>query len=164
MGISTIDGTIEVADLRRKAVKVSIFRKLVFHLADGSTKTVANAHVHNDVAIHLTPGASGRFYLFNSMDHRGLCGLRTADGRSIIAYPKNNEVIGIVLLVVGILWVGSTMLFAGGIPILGSIVLIIAVLVTVVNGNLRRQAERHFAADAAPVPPAAAAAEPAIGA
>lgn len=155
MGVSMIDGTIEAMDLRRAAAKVRIYNRIVFRLADGGTKTIAKPYVHTDLAEQLAPGTSGRFYLFASIDHRGVQAMRADDGRAIFAYPKNNEVVGMVLLVIGLLWVGAAIALFDGIPVLGAIVLVIAILVTVVNRKLRLDARRQFDADRGHAPPPA---------
>ncbi len=147
MGVSIIEGTIESADLRRKAARVRIYRSIVFRLADGETRTIAKPIAHPDVAEYLQPGASGRFYLFTSIDHRGLHGVRTAAGAAAYAYPRNNEVVGLVLFLIAILWVGAGILVFQGLPILGTIVLILGALVWIVNRRLRGEAQRQFEAD-----------------
>ena len=53
----------------------------MFRLDDGSTKTWAKAVVMNNVADLLKPGTRGRFYLYTAIDHRGVHGVRTDDGR-----------------------------------------------------------------------------------
>lgn len=147
MGVSIIDGTIETAEFRRKAAKVRIYKSIVFRLADGETRTILKPIAHPDVAEHLEPGASGRFYLFTSIDHRGLHGVRTAAGAATYAYPKNNEMVGLVLFLIAIVWVGIGVLAFQGIPVLGAIVLILGAIVWIVNRKLRGEARRQFEAD-----------------
>ncbi|MDQ8756859.1 hypothetical protein RCO27_11540 [Sphingosinicella sp. LHD-64] len=156
MGVSTIDGTIESAELRRSAAKIRIYKTIVFRLANGETKTIAKPIAHAELAPRLEPGATGRFYLFSSIDHRGIAGVRTSDGQAQFAYPRNNETIGMVLTILAALWVGLSPYFVGDFGIFALIVLILGPIVWLVNRSLRRQAERQFQADN-PVGPATAA-------
>ena len=147
MGVSTIDGTIESAELRRSAARIRIYKTIVFRLANGETKTIAKPIAHADLAPRLEPGASGRFYLFNSIDHRGIAGVRSGDGQALFAYPRNNEKIGMMLTILGVLWVGTSLYFIGDFSIFALVVLILGPIVWLVNRNLRIQAERQFQAD-----------------
>ena len=52
----------------------------------------------NNVADALKPGTRGRFYLYTAIDHRGIHGVRTADGREIYGFGKQNEIISLVHL------------------------------------------------------------------
>jgi len=148
MSLSIIDGTIESMDLKRAAAKVRIYRTIVFRLPNGESRTIARPYVHETLAKELAPGTKGRFYLFSSIDHRGLQAMRADDGRAVFAYPRNNEVVGMVLLVVSTIWVGATIILANGIPVLGTIVLALAIAIVLVNRKLRVDAERQFAGDA----------------
>jgi|GEM_PF-1702969 len=148
MPISIIDGTIESMDLKRAAAKVRIYRTIVFRLANGQSRTIAKPYVHETLARELAPGTAGRFYLFSSIDHRGLQAMRADDGRAVFAYPKNNEVIGMVLLAVSVVWIALSVLLVRDFSLWAAIVFVIAVLVVVVNRTLRISAERQFAGDA----------------
>jgi hypothetical protein len=147
MSLSIIDGTIESMDLKRAAAKVRIYRTIVFRLPDGRSHTLAKPYVHETLARELAPGTKGRFYLFSSIDHRGLQAMRADDGRAIFAYPKNNEVVGLVLLVLSGIWVGATIVLAYGIPVLGTLVLALSIAIVLVNRKLRIDAERQFRSD-----------------
>lgn len=150
MSVSIIDGTIESADLKRSAMKLRIYRSIVFRLANGETKTVAKPIVHADLATHLVPGTSGRFYLFSSIDHRGIHGIRTATGQRAYAYPRNNELTGLGLTLFGLFW----MVLSYSVPELFSgwivIVLVIGPLVWLYNWKLRSDAQRQYESDDGP--------------
>jgi hypothetical protein len=112
MATSTIDGTVEEAVLRRRRNQLSVYESIKFRLDDGSTKTWTKAQVMNNVAPLLAPGTRGRFYLFTGIDHRGISGVRTDDGREAFGAVKLLEqawiwslVIAIVLLV---LWLAMS--------------------------------------------------------
>jgi hypothetical protein len=135
-------------DLKRAAAKVRIYRSIVFRLANGQSRTIAKPYVHETLARELAPGTSGRFYLFSSIDHRGLQAMRADDGRAVFAYPKNNEVIGLVLLALSLVWISLSVLLVRDFSLWAAIVFVIAVLVVVVNRTLRVSAERQFAGDA----------------
>lgn len=170
MGVSTIDGTLEEAVLKRVRRNIRIYERLTFRLRDGSSKSVAKAVVDTPVAEKLLPGTSGRFYLYTAIDHRGVHGVRDDAGRSVFGFPKNNEKIMLVMIPLLTLWVGAALIFFGGIPILPTIILVLSVPFFFLYRNTRLQAQRQFDADsgyapvgaAGPAPPLAA--ESAIGA
>ena len=95
MATSTIDGTIEEAVIRRRRSQGSFYDLIKFRLDDGSTKTWTKAHVMNNVGDLLVPGTRGRFYLFTAIDHRGVSGVRTDDGREVFGVATMNERVGI---------------------------------------------------------------------
>ncbi|HVQ09285.1 MAG TPA: hypothetical protein VMS43_12710 [Allosphingosinicella sp.] len=102
MAVSIIDGTLEAADLKRIRGKTRIYRSLTFKLRDGSSKSVAKAIVHEDVAALLEPGNSGRFYLYTAIDHRGIHGVRDDRGRGVFAYSKAGETMMLVTAGIGV--------------------------------------------------------------
>lgn len=168
MGVSTIDGTLEEAVLKRVRRNIRIYERLTFRLRDGSSKSVAKAVVDTPVAEKLLPGTSGRFYLYTAIDHRGVHGVRDDSGGSVYGYPKNNEKIMMVMIPLLTLWVGAALIFFGGIPILPTVILVLSVPFFFLYRNTRLQAQRQFDSDSGYVPAAAAspplAAEPAVGA
>ena len=86
MAVSIIDGTIEEVELKRRRKLGTVYRRgSCSGFADGSTKTWAKAVVWNNVADRLKPGTQGRFYLYTAIDHRGIHGVRTADGKRFMA-------------------------------------------------------------------------------
>lgn len=167
MGVSTIDGTLEEAVLKRVRRNIRIYERLTFRLRDGSSKSVAKAVVDAPVAEKLLPGTSGRFYLYTAIDHRGVHGVRSDSGGSVFGYPKNNEKIMLVMIPLLTLWVGAALIFLGGIPILPSIILVLSVPFFFLYRNTRLQAQRQFDSDSGYAPAAAPpplAGEPAVGA
>src|SRR4051812_46171474 len=98
MAVSTIDGTIEEAALRRRRPKNSTYDSIKFRLDDGSAKTWTKAQVMNNVADLLTPGTRGRFYMFTGVDNRGISGVRTEDGKEVFGGFKLLEQVWMWLL------------------------------------------------------------------
>ena len=109
MGVSIVDGTIEEAVLKKARSNLRIYQYIKFRQQDGDTMTVTKPIVDESVAQLLTPGTSGRFYLFTQIDHRGIHGVRTSDGREVGKFPKNNETAMIVVGVVGLVIVALTL-------------------------------------------------------
>jgi hypothetical protein len=166
MGVSTIDGTLEEAVLKRVRRNLRVYERLTFRLADGSTRSIAKSIVDAPVAERLLPGTSGRFYLYTAIDHRGLHGLRDATGQAVFSYPTNNEKALLVVMPILLLWIVVALVLQGGIPILGALVLLVSIPFYFLYRATRMEARRQFEADsafAAPSPPPAAAA-PAGGA
>jgi hypothetical protein len=146
MAVSTIDGTLESAVLKRVRGKVRVYERLTFKLADGSAKSIAKAIVHQDVAAALVPGTTGRFYLFTTIDQRGVHGVRDDKGHSVFAYSKMNETAmlwttGISVLLV-LIW-----LLQDKLSILGVILFVLSIPGYFLYRKVRLEAERQFQAD-----------------
>lgn len=157
MATSTIDGTVEEAVLKRRRNQISVYDSIKFRLDDGSTKTWTKAQVMNDVATLLAPGTRGRFYLFTGVDHRGISGVRTDDGREAFGAVKLLEQawlwslgIAVVLLVL--------YLAMSKISFLAVILIVLSMPMYFVTRQNRLDSEKAFAADAGYRPPPARAA------
>ena len=152
MAVSTIDGILKAAELKKVRQNVRVYSRLVFTLADGSEKTVEKAIVQTNVAEKLEPGARGRFYCYQAIDHRGLHGLRLEDGTAVYGYSKLNERAMLVTFAVGIvlgfLYIGLLDRISLWVPIL----LILGGGGYALYRGTRQQAERQFATDNPGVP------------
>lgn len=164
MGVSTIDGTLEEAVLKRVRRNLRVYERLTFRLADGTTRSVAKAIVDAPVAERLLPGTSGRFYLFTAIDHRGVHGLRDAQGNSVCSYPTNNEKALLVVTPIMLVMIVIMLVLRGGLMILPTLVLLISIPFYFVYRSTRLEACRQFEADKAWSPPGAAPAASAAGA
>ena len=154
MATSIIDGTLEAADLKRVRGKTRVYRSLTFRQRDGSPKSIAKAIVHEDVAALLSPGTSGRFYLYTAIDHRGIHGVRDDGGRSAFAISKVNEYAMLWTMVVGIVLVGLY-LTDDKISIWGVLCIVLGVPLYFLYRHTRAEATRQYERDGGP--PAAAA-------
>lgn len=161
MAVSTIDGTIEEANVTRSRRGLNIYEKIVFRLTDGSRKTWAKAVVHDSVAAHIRPGASGRFYLFTTLDQRGVHGVRTTEAPAL-HFPTQFETFSMVLALINLAVVILSIVALDRIQLLSLILLLLFAPAYIYFRSLRAQAERQFEADSAHRP--AAPAEPALGA
>lgn len=155
MAVSIIDGTLEEASLKTARMNLRIYNHLKFRLPDGSEKTVAKSVVDAEVAALLLPGTSGRFYLFTAIDHRGIHGVRTADGKAAFKYPRNNETAMLVVVAIGALLIllGLAM---GRISIWGVLCLLLGVPAYFLYRSTRGSAARQFESDGGWRAPAAA--------
>lgn len=157
MATSTIDGTVEEAVLRRRRAKMSVYDRILFRLDDGSTKTVAKAVVMNNVADLLTPGTHGRFYAFAAIDHRGISGVRTDDGREVVGVSRVNEYAGMGIFVSMTLLVILQIAIMNGASIWALILAFLGLPMFLLYRQTRIDAEKAFRADAGYRPPARAA-------
>ena len=155
MGTSTIDGTIESAVLKRARRNVRQYESIVFKLNDGSTKTWTRAVVEAKVAERLLPGTSGRFYLFTAIDHRGIHGVRDDKGNEAFGFARVNETAMLWVTALAFVWVALTLYFAGGVPIIGTLILILGLPAWFLYRKTRLEAERQFQADSGFRPAAA---------
>lgn len=157
MATSIIDGIIEEAVVKRRRSQGSVYERVVFRLDDGTTKTWAKAHIMNNVADLALPGTRGRFYLFTAIDHRGISGVRTDDGREAFGVARVNEkaVIWLIIMMTMLNVLYVTVL--DKISILALVLLILGVPMYFYYRQVRMEAERQFAADAGYRPAVAAA-------
>lgn len=146
MGVSTIDGTLEEAVLKRVRRNLRVYERLTFRLRDGTTKSVAKAVVDGPVADKLLPGTSGRFYLFTAIDHRGIHGIRDASGREVFSFPGNNEKAMLFIIPVMVVMI-ALMLLIDRLHWLAILTLIISIPGYFFYRNTRIQATRQFQAD-----------------
>lgn len=150
MSNSIIDGTIVEARLKRAAKAQSLFDVVTFRLADGSTHSMKRIGVAPEVAALLTPGTSGRFYLYKLADQRGIHGVRTDDGRAAAGYPRILErligVVGILNLALAVMWLVTD----GELRLLPTIAGLFCVVVAVLLHQLGNTSLRQFEADAGP--------------
>ena len=158
MGTKVIDGTLEAVWLKRRRSGVAVYDKLQFRLADGRAVTVGKSIVGPAVADRLVPGTSGRFYLYEAIDHKGLHGIRDAAGAAVYAFPTVNETAMAVVALLNILWLGASAVLADKVPLLPLFVTALAVPGYILYRATRMAARRQFEDDAGYAPPAAAAA------
>ena len=170
MGVHTIDGTIESVALKRSVMNLRIFREIRFRLRDGGQRTVVKAVTDKEVAILLQPGASGRFYMFEALDQRGVHGVRDDQGHAAFKFPKNNEIAMGVVVLFSLLWAAATLYSVQDVPLIALLIILLGTPYYFYLRGLRGQAKRQFDIDSsyAPAPataPAAppAGAEPAVG-
>ena len=163
MGVSTIDGTLEEAVLKRVRRNLRVYERLTFRLADGTTRSIAKPIVDQALAAHLMPGTSGRFYLYTAIDHRGIHGVRDAEGRAAFSYPTNNEKALLIVMPILLLWIVVALVLQGGIPIFGTLVLVISLPFYFLYRKTRMEARRQFETDTAYRPSSAPLAEQAAG-
>lgn len=159
MATSTIDGTVEEAVLKRRRAKVSFYERVKFRLDDGSTKTWTKAHVANEVGDLLVPGTRGRFYTFTAIDHRGISGIRTDDGREAFGVNRINEYAGLGIFISMTLLTILNIAVLEKVSIISLVLAIIGLPMYFLYRQNRVDAEKAFRADAGyrPAAPAAAA-------
>jgi len=148
MAVSIIDGTIESANLKRARRNVRVYESIVFRLADGTSKTWAKAVVEAKVAELLLPGTSGRFYLFTAIDHRGVHGARTSEGKSAYGFATVNETAMLWVTALCFAWVAISIYAVQDAPIIGSIILILGLPAWYLYRKTRLEAQAQYEADA----------------
>jgi hypothetical protein len=147
MAVSTIDGRIEEAVLKRAVKNLRIYERIKFRLPDGSEKSIAKAQVDAAVAEHLIPGSSGRFYLFTAFDHRGIHGFRDASGTAVCVYPQNNEKAALISGGVGLALFLVNLLARDAISFLGIGLMILGPVTYFIYRSTRVEATGQFEAD-----------------
>jgi hypothetical protein len=152
VGTSIIDGTVESAKLKRARAGIAIFDFIQFRLNDGSSRTVKKSVTTQAVADHLAPGTSGRFYLFQSFDLKGVHGVRRSDGTAVYGFPgTNNRKIFLIVGVINLAWIAFRLALEGDVPVLGLGLLILAVVGFVLMGKGANEAKAQFENDTGPV-------------
>jgi hypothetical protein len=156
MAVSIIDGRVESADLRRQNRHLHQYSTLRFALDGGGERVLKNAVVDNEVAARLQPGTSGRFYLFQGVDMRGVYAYRDPAGNIAKGFPGQNERLGLIGVGLAIAAMILFSLFGDGIPWIVFIALILSILGFVFTRQTRMAVERATAEDSPPAGSAAA--------
>ena len=147
MTTSIIDGRVETAELRRARGGLSVFRTITFQPDSGPTRTIRNAVVKQNVADELTPGAQGRFYLYNAFDQKGVHGIRTRDGRATYGFATNNQKLFLLTGVLSVVWMALRVATEGDVPLLAILLLVLGVVGYIFMGKGEREAEAQFDGD-----------------
>lgn len=146
-----VDGTVEEAKLKRSGRGQSIFEAVTILGADGARRKFRKLIVANEMRDLLRAGLSGRFYLHNIVDQKGLHGLR-AEGRALFAFPRGAEKL------LGILGLLNLLILAGWVAMDGGVRLLPAIFGPLCAGLwlalrlARKSAEAQFAADGGVAP------------
>ena len=146
-----VDGVIEEAKLRRSGRGQSIFDSLTIRLESGKRQTYRKLIVANAMRDLLKEGLTGRFYLHNLIDQKGLHGLR-AGSDSLFAFPGGAEKLLGVLGLLNLLLLGGWIAFDGGVRLLPAIFGPLCLGLWVMLRLARKSAAAQFAADAAAGP------------
>jgi hypothetical protein len=156
MTTSIIDGTVEEAVPGRSRGGTTVFKSIRFLLADGSSRTLTKMVVKQAVADELTPGAKGRFYLFNAFDLRGVHRVRTPDGREVFEFPGSNQKLFLVMGGINLAWVLFMIFAEDRVPMLGVALFVLAVVGWYFMGKGAKEAKAQFERDAGYSPTGAA--------
>jgi hypothetical protein len=148
MAVSTIDGTLEEAVVKRSYARVIAYERLRFRLADGGEKVVNKIVAEKGLAERLQPGTRGRFYLFQVADHKGVCGLRDASGGAWFAFIKGTENVMLLSIAVGATALLLSLLLRTWLTSWAVISLLIGAPMFILYRRARQEAERRFAEDA----------------
>lgn len=128
MAIEVIDGTIETAVVKRSTATTILYDSITIRTTAGSECRLEKVAAAPDVAAALQPGTEGRFYGYKAIDHRGLFGMRTRDGRAAFAIPTGNERIMLMAAIAGAVGFVVLLLLGKGV---GLLALALAVLGTI---------------------------------
>lgn len=152
MGVSTVDGSIERVEIKRKRRDIGFYKEIVFREKDGGTRTIKNAVVKDPVNAEIVEGNSGRFYLFTAMDIKGVHGVRKADGTAAYSFPgSNNSIIFIIVIAVNLAWIALRVAIDDGVPLLGVGLVILGIVGWFFMRGGSRDTRAQFDGDATPV-------------
>jgi hypothetical protein len=147
VGLEVIDGTVESAALKRANAKTALYDRVVIRTADGSERRLEKLAVAPSVSGLLEPGTRGRFYGYKAIDHRGLFGVRTRDGRSGFAVPTGNEKLMLMLAVIGLGGFAIILIFGSKIGLLSLILGVLGVVGSIRYRRDRVAAQARYDAD-----------------
>jgi hypothetical protein len=154
MTVSTIDGTLESVNVKRKYAKLWRLSDLVFRKADGSQDVLdGQTIVTPEIGAALQPGVAGRFYIYKALDHKGIHAVRSPDGAVLMQFPKTNETLMMILFLVNVVWVTLMVVVREGLPLLGVALIVFSAVLYLLYRGTRVQAEAQVNADRR-VPPA----------
>jgi hypothetical protein len=147
MAIEVIDGTIEAAVPKRSNAKVIMYDCIAIRTTAGSERRLEKVAVAPDVAAALQPGTEGRFYGYKAIDHRGLFGIRTRDGRSAFAVPTGNERIMLAMAVAGLVVFFGSLFLGKGVGLLAVILAVLGAFGYLKYRSTRLEARSRYDAD-----------------
>ena len=125
MAIEVIDGMIATATVKSSNAKVVMFDGISIRTTAGPELRLEKVAAAPDVAAALQAGTEGRFYGYKAIDHRGLFGLRTRDGRSAFAIPTGNEKIMLAMAIVSLAVVVGSLLLGKGLGLFSAILAVL---------------------------------------
>ena len=147
MSVSMIDGTLEAANLKRRAKSASVYDSILFRRSDGGEARLGKTIVANPVADALKPGTRGRFYLYSAIDHKGMHGLRTADGVAIHEFPGSSERLMLIVLIINLVLLVGRLGLEGKVWFLPLALVVLAGIVYPLYRKTRIESLRQFDAD-----------------
>lgn len=147
MSVSTIDGTLEAANLKRRGKSASLFDSVVIRTADGQEKRLGKTIVANAVADAMQPGTRGRFYPYSAIDHKGMHGLRTVDGVAIHEFPGSSERLMLIVLIINVVLLIGRFALEGKVWLLPLGLVVLAGIVYPLYRKTRIESRRQFDAD-----------------
>lgn len=144
MSVQVIDGTLDSIEVGREAKGIAIFKSASFTTADGKTKTLPKFVAPTSLKSELVPGTRARFYHYKAIDHQGIVGVRTPDGRATFHFPRNNEWIAMGLVIINALWLTLMIVAEDKIPFLAVILIILGAVLWFISRNARTNAKALF--------------------
>lgn len=147
MSVAALDGTLEAANLKRRGKSASLFDSIVVRRSDGGEERLGKTIVANVVADALRPGTIGRFYHYSAIDHKGLHGLRTAEGVAIHEFPGSSERLMLVVLIINLILLVGRLLIDGKIWFLPLGLVVLAGVVYPLYRKTRMESRHQFEAD-----------------
>jgi hypothetical protein len=149
MAVSIVEGSLEAFELKRRAPAISLYRDLVIRHRDGGETRFKRAVAAGNVADKLAPGARGRFFLFESIDQKGIHALQLDDGTEVHAFPVMNERIILLVLVLNCVLLIGRMAIDGRLWILPLILILLAAIVYPLYRRTHLEARDQFARESA---------------
>lgn len=150
MSVRAVDGTLEAVTVKRRASKAWRLADMRIRRADGGDDTPKVVVATPKVGAELTPGASGRFYLYKAVDHWGIHAVRLADGRLVAEFPRTNETLMAVLFVLNLVMLGAMLALEVGLFWLTIALIPFTAVLWFLYRQTRLEAEAQLAAEAAP--------------
>ena len=147
MAVSIVDGTLESFELKRKAPAVSIYRDLVIRHGDGGETRLRKSVSAAKVAEQLELGAKGRFYLYESIDNKGIHGVRLENGATVHAFPVMNERVMLLVLVINCVLLIGRILIEGVLWYLPLALIVLAAIVYPLYRKTHLEAREQFQRD-----------------
>lgn len=144
MSVQIIDGTLDSIEPGRKARGIAFYKSASFTTADGRTKTLPKFVAPTALDGDLAPGTRARFYHYKSIDHQGIVGVRTPDGRAVFKFPRNNEYIAVGLVIINALWLTLMIVAEDKVPFLAVLLIILGTVLWFVMRNARIKAQALF--------------------
>jgi hypothetical protein len=148
MAVSTLDGVIEEAVVKRSFRGVTQFERISVRRTDGQVQTLRKRVAVDEVAAELKPGTRGRLYLFKALDLNGIHGLRDDKGQARFGFSTGYERAMLICTGTGVVAIVVSFLLRTWLTYWAIICLIIGIPGYLLYHSTRMAATRQFEADA----------------
>ena len=157
MAVSTIDGTVEEAVLKRSRRNLRVYERIEFRLPTGSSKTWQKADGRESVAALIRRGRAAASICSPRSIFAASSAVRDDKGGAAFTFPKNNETAMMIFAIMGVV-LTALLLAIGYVSLWPILLMVLGVPMYFVYRSTRLAEAAQYGRDAGYRPPPAPAA------